>query len=391
MLEKLIKKYRSIFATAYFIVFLAYIICMIDNQGAPDSVSEGVNYYTSGGWAIMCGRWGQYLLMKYCFANLVLPVVNIFIYATLVALAMCILGKLFDLELKELCIVTALALVSPSAISQLQFIYLIVSWASAIILSVSVVYLINLKTEKKVLYVIKLFAAALLVAIDIGMYQTYIGAIAGLALMVMIIDLLRGEHQWKYYVKRVVEYILTCGLGLGFYAFILNIICKNNNIVLSGRVQQFSIKEIFISLPNSIIEIYKIFFSYYRDPMMNRKWFYFVIFVLGFVSFMRGVYLLLSKGKRISAVFSLSLVFILPIALNLVRVVIPYNRITLLMEYQNIFVVPFIICLSKNKIIYLNSNNQTQGKWPFLNVLGGKFQAGMYLCSVSGMDLYVVR
>lgn len=318
----------------------AYHILIIDGFTNPDGVCEGITYYTGGDWALAgCGRWAvRYMNELTC--NIIMPLYVVIMYGICIWLSIVLLAKLWSFSNSAIMALSIIMFVTPVIAEQLTYTYTALMYAFACVLSALFVYLVFRCNWKA-----GIIGGILCVAVMLGLYQCYVGMIAVLVFMTLIVDFIECRSN-KDILRSVGVCTLASLLGCLLYSKILEWDLSRRGLDNSGtRVDEFGFIEIFSAFGESTEYAYSEYFGFLRNTLMHRNILYWgLLGVLAVVTIL-SVYQLLRKRMYIKALLVIVLILLIPFASNIIGIIIPYNGILNYMQYQSILLIPFIFTL----------------------------------------------
>lgn len=193
--------------------------------------------------------------------------------------------------------------------------------------------------------------SAVFTALAIGIYQSYLGFIIGLAIMLPILQLLRGE-KIKEVLIDILYSMIGVGLGVIVYYGMVQISLRVIQVTMASYkgANEVGILSVIKALPNTILETYQTFFSYFwgekiiKNANYGRGIFYTILF--GFSILVLTVKMIKLKEDRIKRIFLILVGLILvPIGLDIVEIIVPTANVYILMCYQYTLILVFCISL----------------------------------------------
>lgn len=318
---------------------LSYYLFAIDGYGHPDSLCEGLYYYTGADWATMCGRWAVRYLNFLSGHNVVIPGLILFLYLVCVSIAVLLLSYFLNIKkVSSLIMVSAMMTASPVIVCQLTFSYLAVAYAVSFL--ATVLYCVLVRQKSALLNIV----GVIFLVLSMGLYQTYIGVAFALIIFITLLDILDGRSIEEI-IRGLIKYVVT-----GIIAVIIDIAefkaeLYFRNLSEASRVSQFDLRLIITSFKESLKNSYIVFAQYFADGILKRKYFY-VIFTITAVSALIILLMRIYKQKqfwRIAA--TIVLILSIPAGMNIVSILIPYNGISSIMKYQYVLVIPLAFAL----------------------------------------------
>lgn len=316
---------------------LSYYFMIVDGYTCPDGICEGLTYYTNGDWALAgCGRWAiRYVNELTC--NIVIPLYVVLMYCLCIWLSVVILSKLWKLSDGAVIILGAMMIATPTVAGQMGYPYTAVAYAIACVTSVGAVYfMFRCKTIPGVI------GSTLCVTIMMGLYQSYVGMIAVLVLMTIIYDMFRGDDV-KTILVAIVKCVGTSVLGCIISTVILNIDLSVRGLSSASRLAMFDVKEIFSSFPQRVPYVYEKYMNVLKTPLMHRNLIYLAIIIVTLVALIIIGIGLIREKQWARALLIVPMVLLIPMASNLIGILIPYNGVNSMMQYQSVMIVPFML------------------------------------------------
>lgn len=318
---------------------ISYYFFMISGYSLPDGIVEGLYYYDNPTHHLVDGRWAVRYLNLVFGHNVVMPHVVVIFYALCMAAAAILVSKLFNTNNKLFLAATASVLsVSNVVTEQLTFPHVALTFSFAFLFAVLFVYLVD---KKKILPSI---VGIIALSICMGLYQAYIGAAVALILLVTIIRLLNEEK-----IKNILVGFLwfaSCGiLGCLLDVAEYSIEIKLRDLYKAQLVDSFGIGEILSKLNKTLGETYSVFYEYFADPMLKRRYLYAALFVIALAALLILIYELIKKKLYLNALLVIAFLLLIPLTMNIIRVLIPYYPIHILMKYHLVLMIPFCFAI----------------------------------------------
>lgn len=316
---------------------LSYYFMIVDGYTCPDGICEGLTYYTNGDWALAgCGRWAiRYVNELTC--NIVIPLYVVMMYCLCVWLSVVLLCKLWELSDKAAIILGAMMIAAPTVAGQMGYPYTAVAYAIACLTSVGAVYcMFRCRTIPGIV------GSTLCVTLMMGLYQSYVGMIAVLVLMTIIYDMLKGEDA-KIILIDFGKCVGTSILGCIISTIILNIDLSVRGLNSASRLAMFDVKEIFSAFPQRVPYVYEKYMNILKTPLMHRNLIFLAIIIMTMVALIIIGIRLIREKKWVRVLLIVPLVLLIPMASNLIGILIPYNGVNSMMQYQSVMIVPFML------------------------------------------------
>ena len=316
---------------------LSYYFMIVDGYTCPDGICEGLTYYTNGDWALAgCGRWAiRYVNELTC--NIVIPLYVVMMYCLCIWLSVVLLCKLWELSDKAAIILGAMMIAAPTVAGQMGYPYTAVAYAIACLTSVGAVYcMFRCRTISGIV------GSTLCVTLMMGLYQSYVGMIAVLVLMTIIYDMLKGEDA-KIILIDFGKCVGTSILGCIISTIILNIDLSVRGLNSASRLAMFDVKEIFSAFPQRVPYVYEKYMNILKTPLMHRNLIFLAIIIMTMVALIIIGIRLIREKKWVRVLLIVPLVLLIPMASNLIGILIPYNGVNSMMQYQSVMIVPFML------------------------------------------------
>ena len=344
-------KKRLAFLVTFIMGFITHINMITDYLMSQDGLWNSIQYFKPGDWEITLGRWGIVLTQR--LNNFIaIPSITTISCILVMSIISVIVIDLFELKNKLSIIFTsALLAVSPVFTVTLLYIYTSLSYTMCMLFSVLVVWSIYKIKKRKLGYIL----ACVFFILTMSIYQSYIGICIGLYLMMSIIKLIKKEITLKNCIFSIFKIVIIAIISGITYLLLTKIILIALGLELSDYklANQISIKGIVLNLKSSILLAYKDFIAFFiRDRIIyntnyRRDIFYIVFFVSTVLITGRKILkndYIEKKEKILNLICITLLALCLPIALNIIDLLIVGNDTYALTASQLILVIPF--CLS---------------------------------------------
>lgn len=354
---------------------ISYYFMIVDGYTCPDGICEGLTYYTNGDWALAgCGRWAiRYVNELTC--NIVIPLYVVLMYCLCIWLSVVLLSKLWKLSDGAVIILGAMMIATPTVAGQMGYPYTAVAYALACVTSVGAVYcMFRCRTIPGII------GSTLCVTLMMGLYQSYVGMIAVLVLMTIIYDMIRGEDV-KTILIAFAKCVGTSILGCIISTIILNIDLSVRGLSSASRLAMFDVKEIFSAFPQRVPYVYEKYMNILKTPLMHRNIIYLAIIIVTIVALIIIGIGLIREKHWVRALLIVPMVLLIPMASNLIGILIPYNGVNSMMQYQSVMIVPFMFaCVEYVRRMYVSAHEP-----------GGEIEEQADLTLQEGTTTYGVR
>ncbi len=325
------------FLTSIIVHFQLYALMIT----GPDTLINSM-YHQADIWETMLLRFGLYFV-QLIKGNIVSPVLVTLISSAILSGTVIVVIDLFKIKNKYFKYIIALVFaVAPNISATLTFFYCSDAYILGLFLATLAVYLVNKHEKSKVVIVI----SGLLLAISMGMYQTYLSVSMVLCVATLIIDLLHNSDI-KHILKKIVRYILMGIIGLVLFYVLSHLTLKIRNLPISNysganKIGLETLKE----FPHLVPQSYKSFFSYFFNDNIipNTIWktniFYTIIFVVALISTVT-IFINEKIYKNISnTIILILLIAILPMCFGIIEIIAPDVDIHILMACSMIYIFP---------------------------------------------------
>lgn len=340
--DKYRKELKITVITSVVTAFLCYFMFMVNGYAGPDSMGEGVYMYSGFGWAVSLGRWFIAYAQRHVAVNAVIPFTIIMVYTVMCAFAAIIIFRMFDITNKIWYVLVPASFVSfPIVTIQFGYLYMAAFYAVSFFCAVAGTKLIRMRKVWSYPLGLILYICML------GSYQSYVGGVAALALMLLIIDCI-GQRKVG---QALIDFGAVAGIG-GLAAvadlFVMNATISINHIDASDRVNSFSFSDIIENFDFSFKYSRVWFFSYFKDTLFSRDKLYIIVFALIIISEIILVIRLLINKKIVQALLVIVATCLIPYAMNISQFLFPHNGIDNVMRYHYVLILPLLAALLSN-------------------------------------------
>lgn len=307
----------------------------------PDTLINSM-YHQADIWEAMLLRFGLDFVQA-IKGNIVSPVLASLISILFLGLTVILVIKIFKINNKYFkYIIAILFAVAPNISATLTFFYCSDAYMLGLFLATLSVFLMR-KFEKNNWIIL---ISGILLAISMGMYQTYLSVTMVLVIASLIIDIL-NEKDIKDILKSLLRYLIMGIIGIiVFYVLAhLTLFLKKLSVSSYSGADTIGIKTL-LDLPNLLPQAYKSFFDYYfsDEIIPNKIWntniLYIIIFTITIISI---IYITIKNKiykKKINLLLLLILIIILPICFGIIEIIAPSTDIHILMACSTIFAFP---------------------------------------------------
>ena len=156
--------------------------------------------------------------------------------------------------------------------------------------------------------------------------------IAVLVLMTIIYVMIRGEDA-KTILIAFAKCVGTSILGCIFSTIILNIDLSVRGLSSASRLAMFDVKEIFSAFLQRVPYVYEKYMNILKTPLMHRNIIYLAIIIVTIVALIIIGIGLIREKHRVRTLLIVPMVLLIPMASNLIGILIPYNGVNSMMQY----------------------------------------------------------
>ncbi len=351
-LEKFLKWFDKNKRLAFIIVILVGIITHItmitETIMSQDGLWNSIDYSRPGAWEKTLGRWGIELIERFNYF-ISIPTVSTISCILVLAISAVLITDLFDFKSKISVIFTSLILVlTPTLTVTLIYIYTSFAYCFNFLISTLVVWFIYKFKYKK----LGIFLSSLCFMLSLSIYQSYIGVSIGLCVMISIIHLLKNEKTIKEILINILKTASSVIIGGILYYIATMIILNISNLELSAYkgAQNISILGILAGLKTTILQTYKDFFTFFLGDTIiyntnyRRELMYFVFFIVMAVSSIVALVSIKEDNKKLKVIrilLSVLFLILIPLALNIIDILIVGTQMYSLTTVQMILIIPF--------------------------------------------------
>ena len=354
--DKLFKDHKketlSGIITAIVMCFACYFYEMIYGLGCPDLLCEGLRYYRNADYATSQARWMIRYINTVAGKNVVIPALTVTLYCAMICISALIISRMMKINnALYVSMLTAVMVSFPVISHQFAYLYMALAYSFSFL---AVTLGVMLARKRKV---VPFILAVLCFLMMMGSYQSYVGAASALAVVMLIYDSASEEKIGTCFANFGLT-ALAGTLGAIIDMPFSRLMMKIYHTGTESRVSDFSFANIKDNIGFSLKYSYVWFFSYFDDDVLARNIIYTVIFAILFIL---SLIIIISKfkNKKFAHGFTLlGAILVLPLAMNLILVLIPSGGVRALMKYQ--YVLIFAILLFYHSYI---------GKQIFNNIL----------------------
>lgn len=330
---------KYIFSTTIICCFLCYFYEMVYGLGCPDTLSEGVFFYRNADYSTSQARWMIRFLNEIFGKNIVAPYLIVMLYCMMIGVATYIIC--YSLKISRpysQILITAMTISFPVVLHHFAYFYMATAYSFSFLMVVVGTFLVR----KRKIY--GFILGTLCYLLMMGSYQPYIGAISGLAIVLLVYDILFIDNTLKSltnFLFTAMTGIISCIINFPISKLMMNLF----NVSEDPRVGAFAVKDIFENIGFSLKYSYVWFFSYFNNDVLSRNRLYLVLFVIIGVLVVLSVIKTIKKKEFLRSVVLILSIAILPLAMNIMLIAIPSNGMRDIMRYQYVLLFPLIFVL----------------------------------------------
>lgn len=233
--------------------FLAYMFVFTNKLLNHDEVGS---LFIKGD-TISSGRWGLELL-SWVMPNYSMPWIYGVISIALLAVATCLICRIFSIRSKILQILlSALIVTFPSMIGTFAYMFTSSSYAVSFLMAVLAAYFMDKPPKKYMLL------AFLFMILSLSIYQSYVAITASLLILILVSHLLDGQSARSMLIRGI-EYVLFLVFSLVAYLILTKIIQAAMGIDMNAyAAQNFDFQLSYI--PHRIRDAYFSFLDFFKE------------------------------------------------------------------------------------------------------------------------------
>ena len=329
------KQSRVVFITAFLAAFCCYFEFLKNSHGTADWLNEGYLIYTNANWALSLGRWFLRFVNLATF-NVVNPAFCIVVCTFLQAFSVILILRLWDIKSTVFTVLSTVAIVVSSAVTvQYLYVYTAVPYGVALLTATLSAYLILQHKEKYYIVI-----SAILLALGLGCYQSYVGFAAGIIICTLILRLIKDNdaiQTLKTGGAALIMGVIGGSLYLLFWKFFKAY--YSVSAASYGGASRIGLRNVLINLLSSVRNAYKDFFRYYFNTNCHRNIFFCIVLL------MIVILIIALKNKITIKCGVVALLLFVPLAFNFVDIIATERNINVLMGHQMQLVIPFLFAL----------------------------------------------
>lgn len=312
----------------------------------PDTLINSM-YHQADIWEAMLLRFGLDF-MQAIKGNIVSPILATLLSSVFLAITVVLVIDIFKIKNKYLKYITSILFsVAPNISATLTFFYCSDAYMLGMLLATLSVYIIRKYENKKWPIII----GGTLIAIAMGMYQTYLSVALVLIVSTTIIDIFNKKETKQIFINIIKNILMIILSIIVFYILAhLTLICKNLLISFYSGANEIGFSTL-IKLPILLPEAYKSFFDYFfTDGILpNTIWHTNILYIIIFTIILLSIICLIIKNKLYKNIINLILLIIflvtLPICFGVIEIIAPDVNIHILMACSMIYVFPIFFTI----------------------------------------------
>lgn len=299
-------------------------------------------YHQADVWECMLMRFGLEFVQM-LKGNIVSPVLATLLSSIFLGITVILIINILEIRNKYFKYLIALVfVVAPNISSTLAFFYCSDAYILGLLFATLAVFLIKKYNNKKWIIAI----SGLLVALSMGLYQTYLSVTMVLCIATLIIDALNKKDKKEIFVD-ILKYVIMGAIGITLFYVLAHITLLIKHLPVAGYSGADTIGlQTILELPKLLPEAYGSFFNYYftDDMIPNTIWntniFYMIIFGVMLIS---AIYIIVKNKvyeKRINTILALIFIIIAPVCFGIIEIMVPDVDIHILMACSMIYIFP---------------------------------------------------
>lgn len=352
-----VNRWKFIFIIDIIIASFTYSLLMINQLvNRFDGLWHGSISYANG-WELSIGRWFLRFLDIAKFYLSPDPTSSI-ISLILFSLSIILVLDFFDMESNAYSIFISLTfLISTTVCVILSYRFTSVNYALGCFLSIFSAWLF-IKMQSR----LGMLLAILSLSIMMGCYQANIGCTCLLLLIYVPYKIYQNQMSIKQFLLYFIKAILFLILGGIVYCLLLyvNLLYFNQSLNNYRGADEYNIFNIITHLPESIIQTYTDFFSYYSNSLIKINMFsnklYLCLFIILFCVILIPTRKIFKDNLSLLIIYLLSFCCI-PLACNS-SLLLAHNTITMIqMTMPMVLCIPVLLCFVSKLSIHKRYQN----------------------------------
>lgn len=347
-LEKINFKYNKEKMMPLFITVIASMIVHFSLYAlmitGPDTLINSM-YHQPDVWESMLLRFGLDFVQG-VKGYIVSPILATLISSIFLGITVLLVIDIFKINNKYFKYITAIVfVVAPNISATLTFFYCSDAYILGMLLATLAVYIIRKNESKNWVILI----SGLLIALSMGMYQTYLSVTMVLCIATLIIDVLNKKEKKQIFIN-ILKYVVMGILGIILFYSLSHIVLLIRNLPVSSYSGANSIGlETLLNLPQLLPQAYRSFFDYYfTDNMIpNTIWNTNILYIIIFgVMLVSAIYIIVKNKvyeKRTNTILALVFAIIAPVCFGIIEIMVPDVDIHILMACSMIYIFPIFL------------------------------------------------
>ncbi len=345
---------RLAFITVIILGFITHITMLTETIMSQDGLWNSMKYSSAGDWELTLGRWGI-ILVEILNNFIKIPTIATISCIVTMAISAIFLVEIFDFKSKVSILATsAILILTPTFTATVLYVYTSFAYCFNMLLATLAIWFLYKCKNKKLGFILSCFC----IMFSFSIYQSYIGVTIGLCLILSIIKLVKQNSNIKEVLFEILKTAVAVIIGGILYYIITMILLKVNGFELSAYkdTNSVGIFDIFLNLRSSVVQTYKdfgIFFmgdSVIYNANYKRDILYFIFFIL--FAILLSIKILKIEDKKNIKIYKILLsgflLAVMPLALNIVDVLVPNSKIYILTATQMTLMIPFTFAIMES-------------------------------------------
>lgn len=335
------KEKMSIFLTIIITSLIVHFHLYAQQITGADGLMNSM-YHQADVWEAMLMRFGLEFVQM-LKGNIVSPVLATLLSSVFLGITVILVIDILEIKNKYFKYLIALVfVVGPNISSTLAFFYCSDAYVLGLLLATLAVFLMKKYNNKKRIIAI----SGLLVAMSMGLYQTYLSVTMVLCIATLIIDALNKKDKKEIFIN-ILKYIVMGAIGVTLFYVLAHITLLIKHLPVAGYSGADTIGlQTILQLPKLLPQAYKSFFDYYfTDNMIpNTIWGTNIFYIITFgVTLISAIYIIVKNKvyeKRTNTILAVIFIIIAPICFGIIEIMVPDVDIHILMACSMIYIFP---------------------------------------------------
>lgn len=310
----------------------------------PDTLINSM-YHQADIWEAMLLRFGLDFVQM-LKGNIVSPILATLISSIFLGISVILVIDILEIKNKFLKYLIALVFtVAPNISAALSFFYCSDAYMLGMLLAIIPVLIIRKSKNKN----FPILVGGLLIALAMGMYQTYLSVTMVLCIATLIIDILNKKETKEIFIS-LFKYMTMGIIGIILFYLIsyITIILKNLQVSAYNGADSIGFATL-LNIFNLLPESYQSFFNYFfndkilPNTIWNTNLFYIVIFSVALISIL---YIIIKEKiyKNIVNIILICIFIIIsPVCFGIIEIIVPDVNIHILMACSMIYIIPIFL------------------------------------------------